>query len=350
MPPQMSNPRWNSRKASVFLALAAVAIFSGCGKEPVVTHAAAAPERSDPVRRQIRITGTVQAEKAYTVQVPQIAGQGGRFTLVALVPNGVRVKEGDIVAEFDRIQQLDNARDAEAKFDDLGHQVEQKQAESRSNAEKRRSDLQKAEADLSKAELQLRRGPLLSEIDRLKNEAKAEDARARVASLKISHKFHDAAEAAGIRVLELQRDRQKVSLDRALTNAERLVVKAPMSGMVAHENIWRNNSMGKPQEGDQLFTGQPLIRIFDPSQMIVDAIVGEPDGAILAPGARAKVQLDAYPELGFEATFVSASPVAASALGAPIKSFAARFRLLQSDPHLLPDLSAALIMEGHDAR
>ena len=39
--------------------------------------------------------------------------------------------------------------------------------------------------------------------------------------------------------------------------------------------------------------GQPLLRIFDPSQMIVDTIVGEPDGAILVPGARAKVRLDA---------------------------------------------------------
>ena len=40
-----------------------------------------------------------------------------------------------------------------------------------------------------------------------------------------------------------------------------------------------HNSMGKPQEGDQLFTGQPLVRIFDPSQMVVDTVVGEPDGA-----------------------------------------------------------------------
>jgi hypothetical protein len=82
--------------------------------------------------------------------------------------------------------------------------------------------------------------------------------------------------------------------------------------------------------------------------MEVETLVGEPDGAILAPGARAKVRLDAYPELIFDAHFISASPVAASALGAPIKTFAARFRLDQSDPHLLPDLSAAVIVEGHE--
>jgi multidrug resistance efflux pump len=344
--------KMGGRRCGIYAALTAVAMFAGCSRDPVVTHAAIIAPQSEPVRavRQIRSTGTIQAEKAFTVQVPQIAGQAGRLTLVGLAESGARVKAGETVAEFDRTQQIDNARDTQAKFDDLTHQVEQKQAEFRSNAEKRKSDLQKAEADLAKARLQLRRGPLLSDIDRLKNEVKAEQSEAQVDSLKRSNHSHDVAEAANIRVLELQRDRQKVGLDRALGNAERLVVKAPLAGMVALENVWRGNGMGKPLEGDQLFTGQPIMRIFDPTQMVVDTVVGEPDGAILVPEARAKVRLDAYPELIFDAHFVSASPVAASAVGAPIKTFSARFRLEQVDPHLLPDLSAAIIVLGHEER
>ena len=329
---------------------AALALL-GCGRAPVVTHAAVVVTDPSPkVRRQIRATGTVQAVHVFNVQVPQITGQGNKMTLTSLVPNGSRVKQGDILAEFDRTQQLDNARDTQAKFDDLSHQVDQKTAEFRSNAEKRRSDLQTAQADFAKAKLQLRRGPLLSEIDRLKNEAKAENAEAHVASLTRSAHFHDEAEVANLRVLELQRDRQKVSLERARRNAERLIIRSPLSGMVALENIWRSGSMGHAQEGDQLYAGQPLIRIFDPSEMEVATLVGEPDGAILQPGAHAKVLLDAYPESTFDAHFVSASPVAAAALGAPIKTFAARFRLEQTDPHLLPDLSAAVIVEGHETR
>ena len=60
----------------------------------------------------------------------------------------------------------------------------------------------------------------------------------------------------------------------------------------------------------------------------------------------AEVRLDAYPDLVFPARFVSASPVAASALGSPIKTFAARFRIEKSDPHLLPDLSAAVVIRA----
>jgi multidrug resistance efflux pump len=166
-----------------------------------------------------------------------------------------------------------------------------------------------------------------------------------VESLQKSHAARIRAEAAALRVFELQRDRQKVALERAKTNADKLTIKAPLSGMVALENIWKGGSMGHAQEGDQLFGGQPLLKIFDPSEMVVETQVGEPDGARLTLGLRARVRLDAYPDLELDAEFVSSSPVAVTALGSPVKNFNARFRLLKLDPRLLPDLSAAVIIQ-----
>jgi HlyD family secretion protein len=297
-----------------------------------------------PSHGQVRATGTIVAIRSFTVQTPQIGGQGGQMTLTALAPNGAKVVPGDIVAEFDRTQQLDNAVLANTKYQDLAHQVDQKVAQNQSDAEKRAAALQKAEGDLAKAELELRKGPLLSEIDRLKNEAKAEDARAHVASLQKSDKFHDVSDAAALRILELQRDRQKVALQLAESNAAQLSVKAPLAGMVALQNVWRTGSMGHAQEGDQLFGGQPLLRIFDPAEMEIRTSVGEPDGAALVPGARALINLDAYPDLVFTAHFHSASPVATAPLGSPIKTFTATFRLDKPDPHFLPDLSVAVII------
>ena len=84
--------------------------------------------------------------------------------------------------------------------------------------------------------------------------------------------------------------------------------------------------------------------IFDPSAMRVRCSVGEPDGAILVPGAIAMVYFDAYPGISIPAHFESASPVAASAIGSPIKAFTAVFKLDRSDPHLMPDLSAAIVI------
>jgi multidrug efflux pump subunit AcrA (membrane-fusion protein) len=299
-----------------------------------------------------RITGLVRAVRVFAIQTPQISqisqggggGMGNRLTLVTLVPNGARVKQGDVLAEFDNTRQLDETMEVQAKFDDLGHQVKQKIAQNQSEAEKRVTDLKQAEADLAKALIQLKKGPVLADVEKYKNEVKAESARARVESLKKSHAARSRAEAAAVRILELQQERQKVALDRSKANSEKLVVRAPLGGMVALENIWKGGSMGHPLEGDLLWPGQPLLKIFDPSEMIVDAQVGEPDNARLAAGAKARVQLDAYPGVAFDAVFESASPVATTALGSPVKNFRARFKLSGSDPRLLPDLSAAVVV------
>lgn len=276
-----------------------------------------------------------------SVQVPRISGQGGGITLVHLIPNGSVVKVGDVLAEFDSTTQIKTQRDAQAKYDDLSHQVEQKIAEDHSNAAKRASDFVQAMADLDKARLEIRKGPVLSDIDQLKNAEKLHDAETHVKSLLISNKLHDDAERAEIEVLVLQRDRQKVTLARLKNDFDKLTILATINGMVALNNIWKNNSMGHAQEGDQLFPGNPLMRIFDPSTMVLELSVNEADGAALRPGSKAIVHLDAYPALTFTAHFDSASPIAASALGSPLKTFAARYVLDSRDSHLLPDLTAA---------
>ena len=311
---------------------------------PPVAHAAA-PD-TPRAKREVRVTGTVEAVRSSKILVPQIWSQGGPMTLTKLIPNGSKVNQGDLIAVFDSTQQIDLARDAQAKFDDLGHQVEQKRAQNRADAEKRVSDLRQAEADLAKAAIELEKGPVLSEIDRLKAEVKLQIARTHVESLNKSNTAHDKSDAAALRILELQRDRQQVMLARVKSNMDKLEVHTPLAGMVAHQNLYRNNSLGHAQEGDQLYRGQPLVSIFDPSEMLVRCAVGEPDGAALTQGSKATVYFDAYPDLALPAHFEFASPVASSALGSPIKTFTAVFKLDKSDPHLMPDLSAAVVVDA----
>jgi multidrug resistance efflux pump len=310
------------------------------------TTAAATGQPPARLEREIRLTGIVLAVHSSKIQVPQIYGDGSPLTLTKLIANGSMVKEGDTLATFDATSQMDKARDASAKADDLGHQADQKRAQNHADAEKRNSDLKQAEADLAKAEIELKKGPLLSEIDRLKNEEKASIARLHVASLKKSMALHDTADVAALRILELQRDRQKVTLERTQNNIDKLTIKAPLSGMVALQSVYRANSMGRPQEGDQLYRGQGLLNIFDPGEMAVNCAVGEPDGLALKQGVRATLSLDAYPGLSFPAHLEFASPVAAAAFGSPIRSFSARFRIDKTDPHLLPDMSAAVVLEA----
>jgi multidrug resistance efflux pump len=358
MPPKLGLPANTARAAAVLVLLV---LATSCGRIERVqaraeapTNASVAPPAGPPGKREIRATGTIQAVRAFTVQVPQISGQtnqnNGRLTLIRLVANGTSVKQGDLLAEFDRTVQLDAALEAKAKYEDLSHQVNEKEAKNNSDAAKRSSDIGQAEADFDKAAIQLKKGPVLAEIDRLKNEEKSQNAKARLESLRKSDAKRRVAEAAALEILKLQMERQKVALERSQKNAELLVLKAPLGGMVALENIWRGGSMGAAQEGDQLWSGQSLLKIFDPSTMEVRTLIGEPDTVALREGTTATVYLDAYPDAVFKALFHSASPVATAALGSPIRNFSATFRLQGTDPRLLPDLSAAVIVREDDKR
>lgn len=327
--------------------VSAMAVVSCERASPSSTGAPATVSASEPThgQREIRLTGTVEAIHSSKVIVPQTLGQGGQLTLTRLIGNGTHVEKGDLIAEFDPTQQIDNELAAKGKYEDLSHQVEQKAAQNHADQEKRISDLTQAQGDLGKALLELQKAPILAEIAKLENDVKAEITRQKVDSLTKSNAAHDRSDAAALRILELQRDRQKVNLERTQINIDRMEVRSPIAGMVAQQNVWRGNSNGHAQEGDQLYRGQALVSIFDPSQMLVRCSVGEPDGAALTPGTRAKVYFDAYPDLALPAHFEFASPMASSALGSPVKTFSAVFRLDKTDPRLTPDLSAAVVLE-----
>src|SRR5437764_1698649 len=145
-----------SRHQSALRAVALLTLGAALGScnrlrtpgSPATPSAATQISANPPASRPLRTVGTIAAQKALTILVPRISGQGGPITLTALIASGVQVKAGDVVAEFDSTAQVKAERDAQAKFDDLSHQVDQKIADARSNAAKRSTELVQAQADL----------------------------------------------------------------------------------------------------------------------------------------------------------------------------------------------------------
>lgn len=94
-----------------------------------------------------------------------------------------------------------------------------------------------------------------------------------------------------------------------------------------------------------------LMSIFDPGEMLVRVQAAEPDGALLQRGLEGTVYVDAYPDLALRARLVAASPVAATpGLGVGLKTFMAVFRLEETDPRLMPDLSAAVVFTASEGQ
>lgn len=300
--------------------------------------------------RTIRWTGMLEAVRSTRVSVPQVTGPTFRMTLTQIVRNGATVAKGDLIAEFDPLEQLDQARQSAARYDDLSHQTRQREADNAANVEKRRLEREQAEADLAKARLDVSKAPVVGDIEAQQNVIRLTKAEARLESLGRTHPQEERADRAALRILELQRDRQRAAHDRALANLEKLRVRAPLAGMVALATFFNNGSMVRPQAGDQLSRNNTLLSIFDPAEMLIRVNVAETDGALLKPDLSTMVYVDAYPDMTLAARFVAASPVAASAgLGGGVKTFTAVFQLEGSDPRLMPDLSAAVVFDAHES-
>jgi len=77
----------------------------------------------------VRLKGMTAAVEARAVQAPLIAGQQvGTLTITKLIPSGTRVRQGDLLVEFDRQAQLRDSIDKQAQADDLNQQVIEAQA------------------------------------------------------------------------------------------------------------------------------------------------------------------------------------------------------------------------------
>ncbi len=297
-----------------------------------------------PLVRSFRIGGTVAALRYNNVAAPALRGQGGfQLTVVAVVPAGTRVKQGQVLAEFDRQTQINNFDDRKAEFISLTDQIAKRGAELDIEREKQQSELQKAQADVSSALLENKRNEIVSKIDAEKNQQLLAEAEATLKMLEQTLKLKRASADAEMKVLEIQRDRAKLQMDRAQYNFERLTVHAPIEGMVVLNPFWKGGQMGVVQEGDQVRPGAVFMQVVDPSSMIVRSRANQMDAAQLRPGMPIEVHLDAYPDLKWPGKVESVGAIAQALGWSPkVKTFPAMFSIQGNDPRLMPDISASV--------
>jgi len=295
----------------------------------------------------LRLNGTTQAARSFVVLAPRLQGaQVGSMVITKLTPAGSHVKKGDLLVEFDPQAQTKDYLDKKSTYENLVSQVAQKQSDEDIARAKDDTSVKQAEDELKRAQLELQRSEIVSRIDAEKNQEAAEEAEATLKQWKETYQLKRAAGAAGIRILEIQRDRAQDAMRFAQSNAAKMVVHSPMPGVVVYNTIWLGGRMGTVQEGDQVRPGVPFLQVVDPSQMQVRVDLNQVDLQKVHLGQAAAMHLDAYPGLALPAVLDELSP-----LGHPgrftdhVRSFTARFLVQGSDHRLLPDLSAALDLE-----
>jgi HlyD family secretion protein len=313
----------------------------------ISTTLAGLPGLSANGKTALRLQGLIEPVHSHPVVVPRLAGGtgGGPGTLVIvrLVKPGTRVKRGDLLIEFDRQAQVKNANDRQAEYRDFVEQINKKRGEQLTARGHSEAELKIADNAVRSADLEVQKREVVPPITAEQNQLTLDEARAKLDQLRKTFELRRKSDAAEIRALEIQRDRAMNAWKHAETNAEKMRVLSPIDGMVVLKSTWKSGTMGEVQEGEEVRPGLSVMDVIDPSAMRVRVKINQADVASLRVGQPARITLDSYPTKTFTGRLEQMSQIGAvSTMSNRVRSFLAIFSIDGSDPHLMPDLAAAI--------
>lgn len=261
-----------------------------------------------------------------------------------MAPAGKPVTKGQVVAEFDRQYQL-------IRLDDYRSSVEQnersyKSLDSNLAVQRRAHDLsiEQAKAAVDKAKLDIKTIPVRSHIDTEVLKLQLEEAEAKLKQLQQEIPYQRETERTQRRIADLQMAQSRSELKRAEVNVDKMLVTAPMEGLLVMETTRRGSEMAQIQQGDQLFPGQMFARIVDTNSMLVAARVNQADVESLRINAGATLHFDAYPDLVLPAHVVSIGAIASTGgfRANYVKEIPVYLKLDKVDPRVIPDLTVSV--------
>jgi multidrug efflux pump subunit AcrA (membrane-fusion protein) len=264
-----------------------------------------------------------------------------------MAQGGSLVKAGDIVAEFDRQSQEQNIDRQKAGLAQAEATIHRQQANLMIEMEALKQQLKTARGDFEKAELDLRTAAVKSEIEAQLLRTQMEESKAAAEELAAEIAKLEKAHTAQLRQLELDRDREGLDLRRALTNSDRLLIRSPIAGIVVLETQFRGGSFAQTAVGDQVFPGSLFMQVVDPRDMVLQTQANQADIDVLRVGQAAEIRLDAYPDRTWRGRVESVAALAGGGdmpgrgRGNHVRNVAVSVSILDSDPVIIPDLSAS---------
>jgi len=260
-----------------------------------------------------------------------------------LAQPGTRIKTGEVAAEFDpqnQLQRLDDYKDSAIQQENT---VKKMLANLAAVKEAHNQQVRQSKAEWDKAVLDLKTAPVRSAIDAEKYKLSVEEAENKYKQLVAESALLEESQRAQVRSTELNRDQSKIEMSRAENNVKKMTVRAPMDGIVVMQSIVRNGEFGQIREGDQVAAGQPFVQIVDPSSMVLNATVNQVDAEKLRLGMKAKIHLDAYPDIELPGSLVGIGAMAKpSAFRARyVGEIPVRLKIEKMDPRVIPDLTGS---------
>lgn len=263
-----------------------------------------------------------------------------------LIKPGSIVKKGDKLAEFDRQYMLQRVDDYKTGVEQQRLSKKRLVADLEVTRKAHGQSILIAKSDMEKAKLDLKTIPVRSEIETERFKLALEEADAKHAQLLKEVPYVQTGEETQLRISDLDLHQSELELKRNEANAERMVVRSPMDGLVVMLPMFRGGEFGQIQQGDPVQPGFPYMRVVDPGSMIINAAINQTDVEHIRVGAKAFIRFDAFPDLELPGHVYSVAAMPrsnmSSARASYVKEIPVRIKLDRMDPRVIPDLSVSV--------
>ena len=260
-----------------------------------------------------------------------------------LAKSGATAQKGEVVAEFDRQYMMQRLDDFKSTVTQAEADFRKQTAELQITRKSYEQQVLSAKNAVEKAELDIKTIEVRSAIDSERIRLALEESKANLKQLQEARKYLDIGEKAQMRSADLELQSTKMEYKRSEANADKMLVKAPMDGLVVMQNTFRGSEFGAIQQGDSVNPGMLFMQIVDPSSMIVNATVNQSDVQSMRIGQKARLRFDAFPglELPGRLVVIGAITKAGGSRAQFKKDVLVRFKLEKMDPRVIPDLSVS---------
>jgi HlyD family secretion protein len=291
----------------------------------------------------VKNRGDVRSVRSVLLIAPQVPDP----RIVKLAASGKPIKKGDVVIEFDGVQQEQNYIEKSTDVRTSDSEIVQTKAQHTIEDEMDGMNLMQSEYNVERAKLEASKAEILSEIEGAKDRIDVGVSQGALGQVKTAIQSRAISHGADIERLDQKKDKAIRDTRLAKSYLSKMVLRAPNDGIVnILPNFRAGGSFGQSpppfKEGDRVWTGAAIAEIPDLSEMRVELKLEEVDRGKLKLGQAVRVRVDAVPEKEFEARMDWISPIAQLVFRTwpPEKLFPARATLKSLDPRLRPGMSA----------
>lgn len=341
----------NASRKPILGALSAVAfssLLAACApSSPAVSADEALQVRRGTLAREVLLTGELRARDAESLSVPPVPEWNVMLKWVA--DDGREVKAGDPVAELDTTALLGPLRESTTAASTAAHEISKLRSEGHASEIGKALELEMRRVELEKARLDAAvPDEVVAAWERQQRQLALARAAAGREKAEVGLGAAHTAAVADVEVQQLEHHRAMSDISAAERTIASFTLKAPRDGvLILGEHPWFGR---KIETGDMLWEGRLIASLPQLETLRVIAALSDVDDGAIAPGQRAEVVLDSFPDRRYGGRVASVSDVAQeSAKSSARRSFEVVVELEAVDvERMLPGQSVKVLVHGEE--